>query len=152
MWKKRLIQFSLFWLYTIFSLGIPVLLIVEKYKLFTEFNGIKFTIVGIFTALLCLFYFRKHISAFIDGMPVSTFKSICVATREMLPLILFFGAFYGAKFLITKEKDDILFIVEWTFIFNIIGYIIRILHLRYRDKVSEDYNVSLVKKAINETK
>ena len=152
MWKKRLLQYSLFWLYTLFSLGVPALLVIEKYKLFVEFNGIKATIVGIFMALLTLFYFRKHISGFIDGMPVSTLKSILVATREMLPLLLFFGAFYGAKFLIAKEKDDILFIVEWTCIFNMLGYLVRIIHLRYRDKVAEDYNVGLVKKALNETK
>lgn len=152
MWKKRLLQYSLFWLYTIFSIGIPILLIVEKYKLFKEFNGMKLTVVCIFVILLLLFYFRKHISQFIDNMPVSTVKSIFVATREMIPLIVFFGAFYGAKLLITKEANDILFIVEWTFIFNILAYIIRIIHLRYRDKVKEDYNVGLVKKAINETK
>lgn len=152
MWKKRLLQYSLFWLYTLLSLFVPILLIVEKYDLFVEFNGIKATFVGIFVILLTLFYFRKHISAFIDGMPVSTLKSILVATREMLPLMLFFGAFYGAKFLIAKEKNDILFIIEWTFIFNMLGYVVRIIHLRYRDKVAEDYNVGLVKKAINETK
>lgn len=152
MWKKRLLQFSLFWLYALLSVGIPCILIMEKYKLFTDFNGTKVTIVGIFVGLLLLFFFRKHISKFIDGMPVSTLKSVLVATREMVPLLVFFGAFYGAKFLVTKELNDILFIIEWTCTFNILGYLVRIIHLRYRDKVNEDYNVGLMKKAINETK
>lgn len=152
MWKKRLIQFSLFWLYTLFAIGLPCVLIIDKYSLFKEVTGTKITVTFIFVSLLLLFYFRKHISKFIDSMPVSTLKSIFIATREMIPFLLFFGAFYGAKFLITKELNDILFIIEWTCIFNIIGYIIRIIHLRYRDKVIEDYNVGLVKKAINETK
>lgn len=153
MWKKRLLQFSLFWLYTIFSLVLPCVLLIEKYGLFKQdAGGEKIAFGLLFSIILALFYFRKHISKFIDGMTPCALKSILVATREMVPLILLYGAFFGAKYLIVNQAETALFIVEWTCAFNIIGYIIRVVHLRYRDKVNEDYNVDLVKKAINETK
>ena len=153
MWKKRLLQFSLFWLYTIFSLLLPCLLLIEKYGLFKhDAGGEKIAFGLLFSIVLAFFYFRKHISKFIDGMNPCALKSILVATREMIPLILLYGAFFGAKYLIVNQAETALFVVEWTCVFNVIGYIIRMIHLWYRDKVNEDYNVGLVKKAINETK
>lgn len=146
--KKRLIQYSLFWLYTAFSLLLPCILLLETYGVYKDPSAKKFTFCFIFVVFLLIFYFRKHVSKLIDSLTPCMLKSILIATREMIPLILLFGAFYGCCYLIETQALKALFVVKWTCIFNCIGYGIRIAHLRYSDKVKEDYQVDLVKKAL----
>ena len=55
MFKKRLIQYSLFWLYTVLSLIIPCYLMIEKYGIFKEPNAKKLTFCAIFVIILCFF-------------------------------------------------------------------------------------------------
>lgn len=148
MFKKRLIQYSLFWLYTVLSLIIPCYLMIEKYGIFKEPNAKKLTFCAIFVIILCFFYFRKHLSKAIDNLTPCFLKSTLMATREIIPLVLIFISFYGCYYLLENNATTMLFIIKWTCILNIIAYFVRIIHLRYCDKVKEYYQMSIVKKAI----
>lgn len=148
MWKKRLLQFSLFWLYTVFALVLPCIVLLDTYGMFKEPSPKKITFCLIFVIMLILFYFRKHISKFIDGLTPCLLKSVLVATRELMPLIIVFVAFGGCAYLIEQEAERALFVVKWSAIFNAIGYVIRVVHLWYCDKVKEYYQVTVVQKAL----
>ena len=55
--KKRLIQYSLFWLYTAFSLLLPCILLLETYGVYKYPSAKKFTFCFIFVVFLLVFYF-----------------------------------------------------------------------------------------------
>lgn len=145
MWKKRLLQYALFWVYTIFALVIPCILVIEKYELFRPNTTGRSVAVGlIFAVVFSLFYFRKHLSKAVDGMMPCAMKSILVATREMIPLIMLYVACVITK----MEIKNLEFIVLWSGVSNLIAYGIRIVHLRYRDKVIEEYHKSVIRDAV----
>lgn len=148
MFKKRLLQYALFWLYTLFALVLPCAMLIEKYGIVTEPSAKKITFCGFFIIILALFYFRKHLGKLIDSMTPCWFKSVLMATREVMPLIIIFVAFYGCYYLLENQIESMLYIIKWTCIFNVIAYFIRIVHLRYADRVKEEYQIGIVKKAL----
>ena len=124
--KAKLGRFTLFWLYTIFALVIPCILIVERFGLFKNPTAVNFAFGGILVIIISLFYFRKHLSQAIDNMPSCTFKYICVGGRELSPLIIMYVAFL----LIKLSMDNITFVMLWSCISNAFALIFRTYHLK----------------------
>jgi hypothetical protein len=128
--KRKLLRYLIFWLYTLFALGIPCILVVERYGLFKDAGARQWGFGLIVVLILCLFYFRKHVSLAIENMPSCTFKYICVGIRELSPLIIMYVAFLFVKL----SMDNITFIMLWSCISNAFALLFRTFHLKLVDE------------------
>ncbi len=130
--KKR---YLFFWLYTIFAVGIPVILIAEVYG-FLEKNTSAYTYGAglIIIAVLLLFYFRKHLGKYVDNMESSLTKHFIIATRELMPLIIIYLAFAFTYL----QFESITFILKWSCLSNAIALGFRALHLRELDLITHE--------------
>jgi hypothetical protein len=124
--KRKVLQYCLFWLYTLFALGIPIILIIDTYGLFEQDNGgIKIMTGGILIGVLLLFYFRKHIKEAVNNMEEGFLKYTFIAIRELMPLIIIY-----VVFLVTSiQFENITFILKWSCISNAVALGIRAYHL-----------------------
>ena len=126
MTKQKIQRYMLFWFYTLFSLVIPCILIIERFGLFKEVGAEQLTFGGILIIIICLFYFRKHIAQAIDNMPPCTVKYVCVGIKELSPLIIMYVAFLFIKL----SMENITFIMLWSCISNAVALIFRTFHLK----------------------
>ena len=118
-------RYTAFWLYTIFALIIPILLVLEKFNFFSDPKGKSLGLGAIIILFLVVFYFRKHITLWIDEMDDCIVKFIFKAIRELSPLLICYGvfAFMSIQFV------NITFIMKWSCVSNLIAIFIRVWHL-----------------------
>lgn len=75
-------------LFCLVDFVIPVVFIGLKYKLFTRFNGIKLTMIGLMLLLLILFRFRNKLLAWVNSWEYSIWKYIILGINKIFIFIL----------------------------------------------------------------
>lgn len=142
--KQRIKQYFYFWLYTIFSLIIPSLLVIERFGFTTgETREVRWLFGGTLVVIMSLFYFRKHLGKAINNLPPTTFKFLLVSIKELMPLIIMYASF----FLMTLQFENILFIIKWSIISNSLALVIRTIHLKEVEKnniIQQKKNLGLI--------
>lgn len=129
--KLKFYKFINFWLYVFFSLGIPILLIADKYSLYITDTKFYVLAVGLVCVYLIIKFFWKHLLRMISYMDPGYIRSVCEEFVRVLPIFMVYIILRIAKIHI----DNVIFIVMWSFISNLIGAIFSVNYMRLRLKV-----------------
>lgn len=97
----------------------PILIIGMKYKLFTNFNGIKITLMGIILLLLVLFRFRAKLLAWINSWEYSTFKYILLGLNKIFIFVLV----WVVAMLAEAHIGNLAFCLGWIALCSAIAYL-----------------------------
>ena len=114
--KLRLILQILFCLV---DFVIPVVFIGVRYKLFTEFNGIKLTFMGIIVLLLVAFKFRAKIITWINSWEYSIWKHIFLGINKIFIFLLI----WVIAMLAEAHIGDLAFCLGWIAVCSAIAYL-----------------------------
>lgn len=125
--KYNLLRFLFYWLYTFFAIGIPIILVAEKYALVVATSKYKVTGMGIIISIVLLFYFRNEIKKMIENMDDGSAKVFCKETLRIFPILLLYFSLLFAEVHMRNFK----FIVLWSFVSNIIASIFEVFHVKY---------------------
>ena len=97
----------------------PILIIGMKYKLFTNFNGVKLTLMGIILILLVLFRFRAKLLAWINSWEYSTFKYILLGLNKIFIFVLV----WVVAMLAEAHIGNLAFCLGWIALCSAIAYL-----------------------------
>ena len=97
----------------------PILIIGMKYKLFTNFNGIKITLIGAILLLLVLFRFRSKLLSWINSWEYSTFKYILLGLNKIFIFILV----WVVAMLAEAHIGNLAFCLGWIALCSAIAYL-----------------------------
>lgn len=75
-------------LFCLVDFVIPVVFIGIKYKLFTQFNGVKLTLMGVTVLLLVAFRFRAKLLNWVNSWEYSIWKYIILGINKIFIFIL----------------------------------------------------------------
>ena len=70
-------------LFCLVDFVIPIIFIGIKYKLFSQFNGIKLTMMGMILLLLVIFRFRAKLLAWVNSWEYSIWKYIILGLNKI---------------------------------------------------------------------
>jgi hypothetical protein len=114
---------KLFWLKTlflIFALGAPVSLLAIRYELVTDFTGQKISGIVFFIVLIALWVFRGQVMDWVNKRTrFSTFRSILYGLSK----IWIFPIIWILALIIKKEAEELMFIVQWLTVFEVIAFL-----------------------------
>ena len=127
-------RYTAVWLYTIFALIIPVMLVLEKFDFFSNPSGKQFGMGAIIILCLVAFYFRHHISQWVEEMQDCMLKYIAKAIKELMPLLIVYAVFA----FLSIQFVNISFILKWSCVSNIIAIIIRVWHLKCLSEIKKE--------------
>ena len=97
----------------------PILIIGMKYKLFTNFNGVKLTLIGVILLLLVLFRFRAKLLAWINSWEYSTFKYILLGLNKIFIFVLV----WVVAMLAEAHIGNLAFCLGWIALCSAIAYL-----------------------------
>lgn len=89
--KERGLATGMWVLATLANVAFPLVILEHHFKLFEEFDGWKLTGFGMFLGILVLLYFGKHISKWISGMKMNSFKGLIVTLIEIAPFVFLYA-------------------------------------------------------------
>ena len=104
--KYGIFRYLTYWLYVFLALGVPVILIAEKYEIFRRVGAAKLTVWGILILLIALFFLRGQIKRVITGMDDGLVKGIILGIWGLIPM----AVLYLALVICRKQIDSFLFI------------------------------------------
>lgn len=119
-------RYTAFWLYTIFALVIPCILVLERFNFFSHPTKYSLGIGAVIIICFVAFYFRHHLASWIEGLEPCLFKWGLQAVRELAPLLIAYAIFAFLK----VQFINVAFIMKWACISNLIALGIRIWHLK----------------------
>lgn len=136
-------------LFCIVDFAIPIVLIGMKYKLFTQFNGIKLTFIGIILLLLVLFKFRKRILDWINTWEYSIWKYIILGLNKIFIFLLI----WVIALLAEAQIGNLAFCLGWIAVCSAIAYLaINPFIEKYDYIVKKEIRKSETKEALKELK
>lgn len=97
----------------------PIIIIGMKYKLFTNFNGVKLTLMGAILLLLVLFRFRAKLLAWINSWEYSTFKYILLGLNKIFIFVLV----WVVAMLAEAQIGNLAFCLGWIALCSAIAYL-----------------------------
>lgn len=106
-------------LFCLVDFVIPVVFIGVRYKLFTEFNGIKLTFMGMIVLLLVAFKFRAKIITWINGWEYSIWKHIFLGINKIFIFLLI----WVIAMLAEAHIGDLAFCLGWIAVCSAIAYL-----------------------------
>ena len=119
------------------------------YKLFTQFNGIKLTLVGIILLLLVLFKFRKRILDWINTWEYSIWKYIILGLNKIFIFLLI----WVIALLAEAQIGNLAFCLGWIAVCSASAYLaINPLIEKYDYIVKKEIRKSETKEALKELK
>ena len=123
--NKKAQRYIAFWLYTIFALVIPCILVLERFNFFQHPSKYNLGIGAVIIICFIAFYFRHHIGQWIEDMDDGIVKYAFKAVKELSPLLIAYAifAFLSVQFV------NVAFIMKWSCISNAIALGIRVWHL-----------------------
>lgn len=113
---KRLILRILFCLV---DFVIPIVFVGIKYKLFTQFNGIKLTMMGMILLLLVMFRFRAKLLAWINTWEYSIMKHIILGINKIFVFLLI----WVIAMLAEAQIGNLAFCLGWIAVCSAIAYL-----------------------------
>ena len=99
---------------------IPIVFIGIKYKLFTQFNGIKLTMIGIILLLLVVFRFRAKLLTWVNSWEYSIWKYIILGINKIFVFILI----WVIAMLAEAQIGNLAFCLGWIAVCSAIAYLV----------------------------
>lgn len=135
--KYNRLRFLFYWLYAFFAIGVPIILISQKYKVFESVNNaptsLKIAGGGMMIIVAIFFFLNGQIKEMIDHMEESAIKTAVIQIKRCLPILVIYFILRFAE----VHMGNLKFIALWSFISNIIGSVFNVFHTRYKVKVSD---------------
>lgn len=97
----------------------PVIFIGIKYKLFTQFNGIKLTMIGMILLLLVIFRFRAKLLAWVNTWEYSIWKYIILGVNKIFVFILI----WVIAMLAEAQIGNLAFCLGWIAVCSAVAYL-----------------------------
>lgn len=107
-------------LFCLVDFVIPVVFIGIKYKLFTQFNGIKLTMIGIILLLLVIFRFRAKLLAWVNSWEYSIWKHIILGINKIFVFLLIWVIAMFAE----AQIGNLSFCLGWIAVCSAIAYLL----------------------------
>ena len=118
--QAKLYRLILRILFCLVDFVIPVIFMGIKYKLFTQFNGIKLTFMGIVLLLLVMFRFRAKLLAWINTWEYSIMKHILLGINKIFVFILLWVIAMFAE----AQIGNLAFCLGWIAVCSAIAYLV----------------------------
>lgn len=135
--KYQRLRFLFYWTYTYFAIGIPSLLIAQKYDVFKSVSNASTTVKlaggGMMIIIVVFFFFHGQINEMIDHMDESPIKTTVIQVKRCMPILVIYFVLRFAEIHMANLK----FIALWSFISNVIGSVFNVYHMRYKVLVKE---------------
>lgn len=106
-------------LFCLVDFVIPIIFIGIKFKLFTEFNGIKLTIMGIILLLLVVFRFRAKLLTWVNNWEYSIWKYIILGINKIFVFILI----WVIAMLAEAQIGNLAFCLGWIAVCSAVAYL-----------------------------
>ena len=97
----------------------PIIFIGIKYKLFTRFNGIKLTMMGMILLLLVIFRFRTKLLAWVNTWEYSIWKYIILGVNKIFVFILI----WVIAMLAEAQIGNLAFCLGWIAVCSAVAYL-----------------------------
>lgn len=106
--------------FAVVAFVLPVVIISLKFKLFTEFSGIKITAVGLILIIVVLWRLKSKLTEWINSWEYSVLKYILIGFSRIYIFLIVLAILILAK----QGLDAFIFCVEWLCICECIAYLI----------------------------
>lgn len=147
--QAKLYRLILRILFCLVDFVIPIVFIGIKYKLFTQFNGIKLTLIGMILLLLIIFRFRAKLLAWINNWEYSIWKHILLGINKIFVFILI----WVIAMLAEAQIGNLAFCLGWIAVCSAIAYLaINPFIEKYDYIVKKEIRKSETKEALRELK
>ena len=134
-------------LFCLVDFVIPIIFIGIKYKLFTQFNGLKLTMIGLILLLLILFRFRNKLLEWINTWEYSIWKHILLGINKIFVFILIWCVAMFAE----AQIGNLAFCLGWIAVCSAIAYLaINPMIEKYDYIVKKEIRKSETKEALRE--
>jgi len=107
-------------LFCLVDFVLPIVIIGLKYKFFTQFNGIKLTLMGTIIALLVLFRFRAKLLAWVNNWEYSVMKYIILGINKIFIFLLI----WFIAMLAEAHIGNLAFCLGWIALCSAIAYLV----------------------------
>lgn len=147
--QARLYRLILRILFCLVDFVIPIVFIGIKYKLFTQFNGIKLTMMGMILLLLVVFRFRAKLLAWVNNWEYSIWKYIILGINKIFVFLLI----WVIAMLAEAQIGNLAFCLGWIAVCSAIAYLaINPFIEKYDYIVKKEIRKSETKEALRELK
>lgn len=147
--QAKTYRFILRVLFCLVDFVIPIVFIGIRYKLFTEFNGIKLTMIGMILLLLVLFRFRAKLLAWVNNWEYSIWKYIILGINKIFIFILI----WVIAMLAEAQIGNLAFCLGWVAVCSAVAYLaINPFIEKYDYIVKKEIRKSETKEALRELK
>ena len=147
--QAKLYRLILRILFCLVDFVIPIVFIGVKYKLFTQFNGIKLTMMGMILLLLVVFRFRAKLLAWISNWEYSIWKYIILGINKIFVFLLI----WVIAMLAEAQIGNLAFCLGWIAVCSAIAYLaINPFIEKYDYIVKKEIRKSETKEALRELK
>ncbi len=134
--KYNVLRFFFYWLYTFFAIGVPIILVADKYTLVVANSRYKATGMGIIICIVLVFYFRGQLKDMIEQMEDGNAKVLTKESMRVVPILLLYFALQFAE----VQMHNFKFIVLWSFVSNLVATVFQVFHYKYLRLVKEQRN------------
>ena len=117
--QAKLYRLILRILFCLVDFVIPIVFIGVKYKLFTQFNGIKLTMMGMILLLLVVFRFRAKLLAWVNNWEYSIWKYIILGINKIFVFLLI----WVIAMLAEAQIGNLAFCLGWIAVCSAIAYL-----------------------------
>lgn len=117
--QAKLYRLILRILFCLVDFVIPIVFIGIKYKLFTQFNGIKLTMMGMILLLLVVFRFRAKLLAWVNSWEYSIWKYIILGINKIFVFLLI----WVIAMLAEAQIGNLAFCLGWIAVCSAIAYL-----------------------------
>lgn len=107
-------------LFCLVDFVLPIVIIGLKYKFFTQFTGIKLTLMGAIIALLVLFRFRAKLLAWVNTWEYSVMKYIILGINKIFIFLLV----WFVAMLAEAHIGNLAFCLGWIALCSAIAYLV----------------------------
>lgn len=147
--QAKLYRLILRILFCLVDFVIPIVFIGIKYKLFTQFNGIKLTMIGMILLLLVVFRFRAKLLAWVNNWEYSIWKYIILGINKIFVFLLI----WVIAMLAEAQIGNLAFCLGWIAVCSAIAYLaINPFIEKYDYIVKKEIRKSETKEALRELK
>lgn len=147
--QAKLYRLILRILFCLVDFVIPIVFIGVKYKLFTQFNGIKLTMMGMILLLLVVFRFRAKLLAWVNNWEYSIWKYIILGINKIFVFLLI----WVIAMLAEAQIGNLAFCLGWIAVCSAIAYLaINPFIEKYDYIVKKEIRKSETKEALRELK
>ena len=117
--QAKLYRLILRILFCLVDFVITIVFIGVKYKLFTQFNGIKLTMMGMILLLLVVFRFRAKLLAWVNNWEYSIWKYIILGINKIFVFLLI----WVIAMLAEAQIGNLAFCLGWIAVCSAIAYL-----------------------------